>query len=152
MSPKKSTQRSAKSTTSKKSTGFTPEERAAMKERAKELKAEARKADGAKAVLEKIGEMKGSDRTIARRLHAIVKDSAPSLTPKTWYGMPAYAKDDKVVCYFQSKEKFNSRYATLGFSDEAKIDAGTMWATSFALAKLTPAEEKKIAALVKKAV
>ena len=138
--------------TTKKSSGFTKEERAAMKERARELKAEARKEDGEAAVLEKIGEMEGSDRTIAKRIHAIVKSSAPGLSPKTWYGMPAYAKDGKVVCFFQSAAKFKSRYATLGFSDEAKLDAGEMWATSFAVKKLGPAEEKKIAALVRKAV
>ena len=132
--------------------GFTAEERAAMKERAQELKAEAAKADGESALLAKIAEMKGSDRTMAKRLHAIVKASAPSLSPKTWYGMPAYAKDGKVVCFFQSAEKFNSRYATLGFSDEANLDKDAMWPTSFALKKLTAAEEKKIATLVKKAV
>lgn len=154
MTTKKDTQKSAKSTAArtKKSGGFTAEEQAAMKERARELKAEARKADGEKAVLEKIGEMKGPDRAIAQRLHAIIKDSAPSLSPKTWYGMPAYAREGKVVCYFQSKEKFDSRYATLGFSDEANIDAGAMWPVSFALKELTDTEEKKIAALVKKAV
>jgi uncharacterized protein YdhG (YjbR/CyaY superfamily) len=134
------------------SKGFTAEERAAMKERAQELKAEARKADGESAVLAKIAEMKGSDRAMAKRLHAIVKASAPDLSPKTWYGMPAYAKDGKVVCFFQSAEKFKSRYATVGFSDEANLDEGAMWPTSFALRDLTPAEEAKIAALVKKAV
>jgi uncharacterized protein YdhG (YjbR/CyaY superfamily) len=135
------------------SKGFTAEERAAMKERAKELKAEARKADGEKVLLAKIAEMSGSDRTMAARLHDIVTANAPSLTPKTWYGMPAYANEDgKVVCFFQSKEKFGARYATLGFNDAAKLDAGAMWPTSFALKELTPAEEKKIAALVKKAV
>jgi uncharacterized protein YdhG (YjbR/CyaY superfamily) len=154
MSAKKATQKSAKSTTAtnKKSNGFTAEERAAMRERAKELKAEARKADGESALLAKIAEMKGSDRAMAKRLHAIVKASAPALSPKTWYGMPAYAKDDKVVCYFQSAQKFNSRYATFGFNDTANLDEGAMWPTSFALKKLTAAEEKKIAALVKKAV
>jgi uncharacterized protein YdhG (YjbR/CyaY superfamily) len=132
--------------------GFTAEERAAMKERAKELKAEAAKADGENAVLTKIAEMQGSDRVMAERLHALIKASAPDLSPKTWYGMPAYAKDGKVVCFFQSAEKFKSRYATLGFSDEANLDKGAMWPTSFALKELTAAEEKKIAALVKKAV
>jgi uncharacterized protein YdhG (YjbR/CyaY superfamily) len=135
-----------------KSKGFTAAEKAAMKERARELKAEARKADGEKAVLEKIAEMKGSDRAMAERLHAIVTASAPDLTPKTWYGMPAYAKDGKVVCYFQDAAKFDSRYATFGFSDTANLDKGTMWPTSFALKELTAADEKKIAELVKKAV
>jgi uncharacterized protein YdhG (YjbR/CyaY superfamily) len=155
MSLKKSTQRSAKSTTAstKKSTGFTAEERAAMKERARELKAEGRKADGEREVLAKIGEMKGSDRAIAQRLHAIIRANAPTLSPKTWYGMPAYANQDgKVVCFFQSKQKFNSRYATFGFSDEANLDSGAMWPTAFALKELTATQEKKIGALVKKAV
>ena len=152
MSAKKATQKSAKSTTAKKSKGFSAEERAAMKERAQELKAEAAKADGESALLAKVAEMKGTDRAMAKRLHAIIKDSAPDLSPKTWYGMPAYAKDGKVVCFFQSAEKFNSRYATFGFSDEANLDKGAMWPTSFALKELTAAEEKKIAALVKKAV
>ena len=123
-----------------------------MKERAKELKAEATKADGEKALLEKVAEMKGTDRAIAKRLHAIVTAAAPTLSPKTWYGMPAYAKDGKIVCFFQSKAKFGSRYATFGFSDEANIDQGAMWPTSWALKALTAAEEKKIVALVKKAV
>ncbi len=136
----------------KKSKGFTAAERAAMKERAQELKAEARKADGEKALLGKIAEMKGSDRAMATRLHEIVKASAPGLAPKTWYGMPAYAREGKVVCFFQSAEKFKSRYATFGFSDEANLDDGAMWPTSFALRELTAADEKKIAALVKKAV
>ena len=160
MSAKKATQRSAKSTTAinKRSKGFTDEERSAMKERAQELKAEARrgpradKADGESAVLGKIAEMPKSDRAMAERLHAIVKASAPALSPRTWYGMPAYAKDGKVVCYFQSAEKFKSRYATFGFSDTANLDAGAMWPTSFALKELTAAEEAKIGALVKKAV
>jgi uncharacterized protein YdhG (YjbR/CyaY superfamily) len=154
MSPKKDTQKSAKSATAtnKKSKGFTDEERAAMKERAQELKAEAAKADGESALLAKIAEMQGPDRAIAKRLHAIVKASAPALSPKTWYGMPAYAKDGKVVCYFQSAEKFKSRYATFGFSDEANLDKGAMWPTSFALKELTGAEEAKIGALLKKAV
>jgi uncharacterized protein YdhG (YjbR/CyaY superfamily) len=132
--------------------GFTAEERAAMRERAKELKAEAAKADGEKALLEKVAEMKGNDRAMATRLHELITAAAPSLTPKTWYGMPAYAKDGKIVCFFQSAEKFDSRYATFGFSDEANIDQGAMWPTSWALKELTPAEEKKIVTLVKKAV
>jgi uncharacterized protein YdhG (YjbR/CyaY superfamily) len=136
----------------KKSKGFTAEERAAMKERAQELKAEARKADGESDVLAKIAEMQGSDRAIAERLHAIVKASAPGLSPKTWYGMPAYAKDGKVVCFFQSAQKFKSRYATLGFSDQANLDDGAMWPTAFALKELTAAEEARIVALVEKAV
>jgi uncharacterized protein YdhG (YjbR/CyaY superfamily) len=135
-----------------KSKGFTDEERAAMKERARELKAEAAKADGESAVLAKIAEMRGRDRAMAKRLHAIVKASAPDLSPKTWYGMPAYARDGKVVCFFQSAEKFKARYATLGFSDEANLDKGAMWPTSFALKELTAAEEAKIGALLKKAV
>jgi uncharacterized protein YdhG (YjbR/CyaY superfamily) len=137
-----------------KSEGFTDEERAAMKERAKELKAEAQRADGESAVLAKIAEMPEPDRTMAKRLHAIIKASAPALSPKTWYGMPAYAnKDGKVVCFFQSAEKFNSRYATLGFSDEANLDeGGAMWPTSFALKELTATEEARIGALVKRAV
>jgi uncharacterized protein YdhG (YjbR/CyaY superfamily) len=137
---------------SKKSKGFTAAERAAMKERAQELKAEASKADGEAALLAKVAEMPPKDRAMAKRLHAIVTASAPSLTPKTWYGMPAYAKDGKVVCFFQSAAKFKSRYATFGFSDEASLDQGDMWATSFALKKLTAAEETKIRRLVKKAV
>ena len=154
MSPQKATQKSAKSTTAtkKNSKGFTDEERAAMKERAQELKAEAGKADGESAVLAKIAEMQGSERTMAKRLHAIVKASAPALSPKTWYGMPAYAKDGKVVCFFQSAQKFKTRYATFGFSDAANLDEGAMWPTSFALKELTAAEEAKIGALVKKAV
>jgi uncharacterized protein YdhG (YjbR/CyaY superfamily) len=155
MSAKKATKKSAKSTTAKKekSTGFTAEERAAMKERAKELKAEKSRADGEKALLAKMAEMPKSDRDMAKRIHAIVKDSAPDLSPKTWYGMPAYANEDgKVVCYFQDAAKFKSRYATFGFNDDANLDEGAMWATSFALKKLTAAEEKKIAALVEKAV
>jgi uncharacterized protein YdhG (YjbR/CyaY superfamily) len=158
MSAKKATQKSAKSTAAsgKKSKGFTDEERSAMKERAQELKAEARrgadKAEGERAVLAKIAEMQGPDRAMAKRLHAIIKASAPALSPKTWYGMPAYAKDGKVVCYFQSAQKFKSRYATFGFNDEAKLDEGAMWPTSFALKELTAADEARIAALVKKAV
>jgi len=149
----KSTARSAKGAggggTSK---GFTPEERAAMRERARELKAEASKADGESAVLEKIAEMQGSDRAMAERLHAIVKASAPDLMPKTWYGMPAYARDGKIVCFFQAAEKFKARYATLGFNDAANLDEGAMWPTSFALKELTAADEARISALVKKAV
>ncbi len=137
----------------KKSEGFTAEERAAMRERARELKAEAQRADGERAVLAKIAEMQGPDRAMAKRLHEIVKASAPALSPKTWYGMPAYAnKDGKVVCFFQSAQKFNSRYATLGFSDEANLDEGAMWPTSFALKELTATEEARISALVKRAV
>ena len=137
----------------KKSEGFTAEERAAMKERAKELKAEAQKADGESAVLAKISEMPEADRAMAERIHAIVKASAPDLSPKTWYGMPAYAnKDGKVVCHFQSAEKFNSRYATFSFSDKANLDEGAMWPTSFALKGLSATEEAKIGALVKRAV
>jgi uncharacterized protein YdhG (YjbR/CyaY superfamily) len=132
--------------------GFTAEERAAMRERAKELKAATGRAEGEKAVLEKIAEMPASDRAIAERLHALVTETAPALSPKTWYGMPAYARDGKVVCFFQSADKFKSRYATLGFSDAANLDEGAMWPTAFALKELTGAQEKKIAALVKKAV
>jgi uncharacterized protein YdhG (YjbR/CyaY superfamily) len=135
-----------------KSKRFTPEERAAMRERARELKAAGTKADGERDVVEKIAAMQGRDREIAERVHAIVKATAPDLSPRTWYGMPAYAKDDKVVCFFQSAQKFKTRYATLGFSDRANLDKGAMWPTSYALMELTPAEEAKITALVKKAV
>jgi uncharacterized protein YdhG (YjbR/CyaY superfamily) len=155
MSSKKVTQKSARSTTAsaKKSTGFTAEERAAMKERAKELKAEAAKADGGKALFEKIAEMPPADRAMAKRLHEIVTASAPGLSPKTWYGMPAYAnKDGKVVCYFTPASKFKERYATFGFNATANLDEGAMWPTSFALTKLTATEEAKIRRLVKKAV
>ena len=158
MSSKKDTQKPAKSTSAskKESKGFTDEERAAMKERAQELKAEARagkdKAEGESALLAKIAEMPEPDRTMAERLHAIIKASAPALSPKTWYGMPAYARDGKVVCFFQSAQKFNARYATFGFNDTANLDEGAMWPTSFALKELTAAEEAKIGALVKKAV
>jgi uncharacterized protein YdhG (YjbR/CyaY superfamily) len=158
MSSKKDTQESAKSTTAinEKSKGFTDEERAAMRERAQELKAEARankaKADGESAVLAKIAEMPEPDRAMAERLHAIIKASAPALSPKTWYGMPAYAKDGKVVCFFQSAQKFKTRYATFGFNDTANLDEGAMWPTSFALKELTATEEARISALVKKAV
>ena len=140
----------------KKSEAFTAEERAAMKERAAELKAHGRrgkgadKADGESDLLAKIAEMKGTDRDIAERLHALVKATAPTLSPKTWYGMPAYARDGKVVCFFQNAQKFKSRYATLGFSDAAKLDDGAMWPTSFALKELGAAEEKKIVALLEK--
>ena len=159
MSAKKATKKSAKSTANnKKSKGFTDEERAAMKERAQELKAEAHRgpradqADGESDVLVKIAEMPEPDRAMGERLHAVIKASAPTLSPKTWYGMPAYAKDGKVVCFFQSAAKFKSRYATLGFSDEANLDEGAMWPTSFALKELTAADEARIGALVKKAV
>jgi uncharacterized protein YdhG (YjbR/CyaY superfamily) len=153
MSPKKTTRKSAKSTTGKTSKGFTVEERDAMKARAKELKAErAVGADGEGEVLAKIAEMSEPDRAMAERVHAIVKASAPDLAPRTWYGMPAYAKEGKVVCFFRSAEKFKSRYATLGFSDQARLDEGAMWPTDFALKKLTAADEAKIGALVKKAV
>jgi uncharacterized protein YdhG (YjbR/CyaY superfamily) len=157
---KKATQQSAKRTTAigKTFDGFTDEERAAMKERAQELKAATRrgpraaKADGESDVLAKIAEMPEPDRVMAERLHAIIKASAPALSPKTWYGMPAYAQDGKVVCFFQSAQKFKTRYATFGFSDEAQLDEGAMWPTYFALKELTAAEEARIAALVKKAV
>jgi uncharacterized protein YdhG (YjbR/CyaY superfamily) len=155
MSAKKAEQKSAKSTTAvdKTSEGWTDEERAAMKERAKELKARAGKADGERAVLAKIAELPESDRAMAERLHAIVKASAPDLSPKTWYGMPAYANQKgKVVCYFTAASKFKERYATLGFNDTANLDEGTMWPTSFALTELTAADEARIGALVKKAV
>ena len=146
---------SAKDATAKASKGFTDDERAAMRERAQELKVAGRrgagKADGESDVLAKIAEMPEPDRVMAERLHALMKASAPTLSPRTWYGMPAYAKDGKVVCYFQSAHKFKSRYATFGFNDAANLDRGAMWATSFALKELTTAEEKKIAALVKKA-
>ncbi len=135
-----------------KSKGFTKEERAAMRERARELKAEKGKADGESDVLAKIAEMPKADRVMAERLHDVIKASAPALSPRTWYGMPAYAKDGKVVCFFQSAHKFKSRYATFGFSDTANLDNGAMWPTSFALKELSAAEEKKIGALVKKAV
>jgi len=153
MSPKKATRKSAKSTTAigKTSKGFSDEERAAMKERAQEMMVN--KADGESAVLAKVAAMQGPDRAMGERLHAIIKASAPALSPKTWYGMPAYAnKDGKVVCFFQSAQKFKTRYATFGFSDAANLDEGAMWPTTFALTKLTAAEEAKIAALMKKAV
>lgn len=147
MSPKKET---------KKSPGFTDDERAAMKERVRELKKEAGRrgdqGDGESDLLAKIAEMPDPDRTMARRLHAIIREAAPVLSPRTWYGMPAYAKDGKVLCFFQSAQKFKARYATFGFSDEATLDEGAMWPTSFALKELTPAEEARIVALIKKAV
>ena len=155
----KDTRKSAKSTTAtdKRSKGFTDEEKAAMKERAKELKAEARadknKAEGESDVLAKIAEMPEPDRAMAKRLHAIIKASAPDLSPKTWYGMPAYANEEgKVVCFFTPAAKFKERYATFGFNADANLDDGSMWPTSFALKKLTAADEKKIGTLVKKAV
>jgi uncharacterized protein YdhG (YjbR/CyaY superfamily) len=142
-------------TTSAKRTGagnrFTAEERAAMKERARELKAAKTKEEGERALLAKISEMPEPDRAMAERLHAIITKSAPSLSPKTWYGMPAYAKDDEIVCFFKSADKFKSRYATFGFEEAANLDEGAMWPTSFALKRLTAADEKKIGALVKKA-
>jgi uncharacterized protein YdhG (YjbR/CyaY superfamily) len=152
------TQKSAKRTTAtgKPSAGFSDEERALMKERAKELRAEARagkdRAAGERAVLAKIAEMPEPDHAMAEQLHAIITESAPVLSPKTWYGMPAYAKDGKVVCFFQSGQKYNSRYATFGFQDAANLDDGAMWPTAFALTELTAADEARIAALVKKAV
>jgi uncharacterized protein YdhG (YjbR/CyaY superfamily) len=157
MSPKKDTQKSATGTgaTDKKVAGFTDEERAAMKERAQELKTAARadkdKAEGESAVLAKIAEMQEPERSMAMRLHVIIKASAPALSPKTWYGMPAYARDGKVVCFFQSAQKFKTRYATLGFSDTATLDEGALWPVAFALKELTAAEEARIEALVKKA-
>ena len=158
-----STQRTKKGTrkptrkAGKAAKGFTAEERAAMKERVQELKAEGRrgsraKKDGEGDVLAKIAEMPKADRAMAKRVHAIVKENAPGLLPRTWYGMPAYARDGKVVCFFRSAEKFKTRYATFGFSDKANLDDGAMWPTDFALKKLTAAEERRIAALVKKAV
>jgi len=135
-----------------KSQKFTAEERAAMRERAKELKASKDGAAAEKHVLAKIAEMQPSDRAMAKKIHAIVKKTAPELAPRTWYGMPAYSNDENVVCYFRPAEKFKSRYATLGFSDRANLDKGEMWPTDFALKKITPAEEKKITALVKQAV
>ncbi|MFZ0429088.1 MAG: DUF1801 domain-containing protein [Acidobacteriota bacterium] len=153
MSPKK-----GESTSSKTSAGFSDEERAAMKERAQELKAEARrgkggsKADGEADVLAKIAEMPEADRAMAERIHALIKAAAPELSPRTWYGMPAYSRDDKVVCFFQSAHKFKARYATFGFSDKANLDEGSLWPTAFALKELTPAVEAQITALVRKAV
>lgn len=162
MSAKQATQKSPKKSTAKgkQPGGFTADERAAMKERVKELEAEARrtkggkkaKADGESDLLAKIAEMPEADRAMATRMHAIVMAAAPQLSPKTWYGMPAYAKDDKVVCFFQSAAKFKARYATLGFNDKANLDEGHMWPTAYALTELTAAEEDRIAALVRRAV
>ena len=158
MSPKKDAQPAARDAAAadERPEGFSTEERAAMKERARELRAEARanknKADGESDVLAKIAEMAEADRAIAERLHAIIKAAAPTLSPKTWYGMPAYARDGKIVCFFQAAQKFNARYASLGFNDAANLDEGAMWPTAFALKELTAAEEAKIAALVKRAV
>jgi uncharacterized protein YdhG (YjbR/CyaY superfamily) len=152
MAQAKTAKKGKKKSTGKASSGFTAEERAAMRERARELKADARKADGEKEVLAKIAEMSGSDRAMAERLHTIIKESAPDLGPRTWYGMPAYSKDDKVLCFFRPAEKFKDRFATFGFNDVANLDEGNMWPIAFALTKLTAAEEKKIGALVKKAV
>ena len=152
MSPKKETQKSAKSTTAigKKFKGFTDEERVAMKERARELKADT--ADGESAVLAKIAAIREPDRAMGKRLHAIIKASAPALSPRLWYGMPAYAKNGQVVCFFQSAQKFKTRYATFGFSDKANLDEGTVWPVAFALKELTAADEARIGALVKKAL
>jgi len=160
MSPKKDTQKSAKNTTSinKKFKGFTAEERVAMRERIQELKASARRgprpdnADGESTVLAKIDQMPEPDRAMGKRLHAIIRASAPALSPRLWYGMPAYAKDGNVVCFFQSAQKFKTRYATFGFSDKANLDESAMWPTAFALTELTAADEARIGALVKKAV
>lgn len=155
MSPKKSTRKSSKRRPAESTEGFSPEELAAMKERAAEVKAARRgrkKAHGEQDVLAKIAEMPEPDRTMAQRIHALIKAAAPDLTPRTWYGMPAYAKEGKVVCFFQSGHKFRARYATLGFTDAANLDEGAMWPTAFALKELTPAEEARIVALVKKAV
>jgi uncharacterized protein YdhG (YjbR/CyaY superfamily) len=154
----KRAQPSAKSTTRKAATGFTAEERAAMRERARELKAAARRGtganrdDGESDVLAKIAEMQGEDRVKAERLHAIVRAGAPDLAPRTWYGMPAYARDGKLICFFKSAQKFKSRYATLGFSDNANLDDGDMWPTDFAIKALTPEVEARIDALVKQAL
>ena len=160
MSPRKDTQKSAKSTTAsnKKFTGFTDEERAAMKERVQELKTSASrgpradKADGESAVLAKIDEMSEPDRAMAKRVHAIIRARAPALSPRLWYGMPAYAKDGEVVCHFQPAQKFKTRYATFGFSDAASLDEGAMWPVAFAMKELTATEEARISALVKRAV
>jgi uncharacterized protein YdhG (YjbR/CyaY superfamily) len=149
MAEKKSQESTRRTSATK---GFTEEERAAMKERAQELKADKKKADQEADLLAKIEEMEGTDRTMAERLHAIITENAPTLTAKTWYGMPAYAKDGDVVCFFQPAAKFKARYATFGFNDTANLDEGSMWATSFALKELTAKDEAKITALVKKAV
>jgi hypothetical protein len=155
MSPTKDTKKSGKRSTTRKktTTGFTAEERAAMRERVREQKrSRGGKGDGERDLLEKIAEMPSPDRTMAKRLHALITATAPELSPRTWYGMPAYAKDDKVLCFFRSAAKFKTRYATLGFSDKANLDDGHMWPTDFALKQLTAADEKRIRALVKKAV
>jgi uncharacterized protein YdhG (YjbR/CyaY superfamily) len=152
MNETKAAKTAAKRTSGKASKGFTAEERAAMRERARELKVAAGKEEAEQAVLEKIAEMPRADRVMAERLHALIKATAPELSPRTWYGMPAYAKEGKIVCFFQSAAKFKARYATFGFNDTANLDKGVMWPTSFALKELTPAEEKKIGSLVKKAV
>jgi uncharacterized protein YdhG (YjbR/CyaY superfamily) len=150
------TTKTAKRTETSTSAGFTADEKAAMKERAKELKAESRRdaerADGERDLLAKIAEMPKTDRVMAERIHALVTATAPDLSPKTWYGMPAYARDGKIVCFFKSADKFKSRYATFGFEEDAHLDDGNMWPTSYALTKLTPADEARIAAIVKKAV
>ena len=148
------TQKSAKpsSATKKRYDGFTDEERSAMRDRVEEQKIAARREDGENAVLEKIAEMQPKDRAMAKRLHAVIKASAPTLTPRLWYGMPAYAKDGKLVCFFQSGQKFKTRYATLGFSDAAHLDEGTMWPNAYALTELTAADEARIGALVKRAI
>ncbi len=155
MSPKKATMKAARRTSagSKAGRGFTAEEIAAMKETAKERKMAANKEEAEKAVLEKIAEMNGSDRSLAKRIHEIVKANAPSLSPRTWYGMPAYADGEgNIICFFQPADKFKARYGTLGFNDRAKLDEGLMWPTAYALTELTPAEEARIAALVRKAI
>ncbi len=149
--PEQAAQKSAGSTTSRTNKGFTAEEKAAMKARARELKAAAEEAEGESAVLARIEEMTEPDRTMAKRIHALVRASAPALTPRLWYGMPAYARDGNVVCFFQDAQKFKSRYATLGFSDKARLDDGNIWPVSYALNKLTTADEARISALVKKA-
>jgi uncharacterized protein YdhG (YjbR/CyaY superfamily) len=150
MSPTKRAKKSTRSTAGKASEGFTAEERAAMRERVREIKGSS--SDGESDVLAKIAEMPESDRVMAERIHAIVKKTAPELTPRTWYGMPAYSKDGKVLCYFRSAQKFKTRYATFGFSDKANLDDGGMWPTDYALKKLTAADEKRVVALVKQSV
>jgi uncharacterized protein YdhG (YjbR/CyaY superfamily) len=154
MSPKKATQKPAKRSAAakKSSNGFTAEEKAAMKERARELRAQKTREDGERDLLAKIAEMKPPDRAMAKRLHEIITDTAPGLSPRTWYGMPAYSKDDNVLCFFQPSQKFKTRYSTLGFNNSAKLDQGAMWPVAFALTELTPTEEAKIVKLVKKAV
>ena len=153
MSPTKTTQKSTKSTaTGKSSKGFSAEEKAAMRERAKELKAAATRAEEAEACLASIAQMREQDRAVAKRVHALITEAAPDIAPKTWYGMPAYAKDGKTICFFRPSEKFNTRYSTLGFNDAANLDEGNFWPTDFAILKLSAADEARIAALVKKAV